>query len=977
VIPLSQWRTSVLILVTLALPAPVAALDPAKAITQFIHTVWQARDGLPQNTITAIAQTPDGYLWLGTREGLARFDGVRFTVYTNENTPALAQSQILSLHADRDGRLWIGTWGGGLTRLQAGTFTRFASEHGLPNELVGVVNQDRQGNIWVGTDGGGLARLDGERFTVIPPSEALGKQVRAIVEAPDGLWVGSEAGLAHVSPSGSIKSYTEAQGLTHRSIRSLLLSRDGVLWIGTDHGADRLVGGAFQHFPEAEVLSHDLVLALEEDRDGSIWIGTDARGLKRWRNGRVDTFTSREGLSNDSVYSLFEDREGSIWVGTNLGGLNRLREGPITPYGRREGLSHDYMRAIFEDREGNLWIGTEGGGVNRLRDGSITTFTTKDGLSNDTVFSIIQSRDGAMWFGTDSGLTRLKEGRLESITRPTPYANFAVLSLLEDRDGTIWLGTYANGIIRYRDGKFTTLGRKDGLSHETVNVMHQDRSGTIWIGTRGGGLNRYAGDGTLTVFTRAQGLSDDLVFAIHETAEGALWLGTYGGGLTRLKDGRFAAVKRQHGLHDDVVHRIIDDGKGRYWMSTNRGIFNVTRAELDEVADGTRSALRSRIFGPGDGMRNAECNGGASSGTMTRAGRIWFPTIEGIVAIDVGRAVEAGAAPPPVIIEDIIVDDRLTARGDTLSLAPEAQTLVVNFTATSLARPAQVRFRYRMEGLESEWVAAGTRRTAYYSKLPPGTYRFVVAASNADGEWGESGTGFAVSVAPHWYETSWFLALVAVALVAAGPRLLRVRIRRFATRQRELERTIAERTADLHTANARLEQLAREDGLTGLQNRRAFDETLQAECRRAVRMKTPIALMLIDLDAFKAYNDRHGHQAGDACLKAVADTLHGAHRRAGEVVARYGGEELAVIMPGVPRDRLQAMADHARHAVESLAIPHGASPAGPGVTISIGVASHAGGEGLSPEGLIAAADRALYEAKSDGRNRAKLADASS
>jgi diguanylate cyclase (GGDEF)-like protein len=976
VIAITHWRILALLLLALACPAPAIALDPAKSITQFIHSVWQARDGLPQNTITAIAQTPDGYLWLGTREGLARFDGVRFTIYTNETTPALAQSQILSLLADREGRLWIGTWGGGLTKLERGTFSRFSAKQGLPNELVSAIAQDRQGRLWAGTDGGGLARLDGDRFAPIASQGALGKQVRAIVEAADGLWVGSEAGLAHVSPTGEIKSYTEAQGLTHRSIRSLLMSRDGVLWIGTDHGADRLVNGAFQHFAESEVLSHDLVLALEEDRNGAIWIGTDARSLKRWHNGKVDTFSSREGLSNDSVYSLFEDREGGIWVGTNLGGLNRLREGLFTPYGRPEGLSHNYMRAVFEDRQGNLWIGTEGGGVNRISNGSVTAFTTKDGLSNDTVFSIIQDRDGAMWFGTDSGLTRLKDGHLESVTRPTPYANFAILSLLEDRDGTIWLGTYANGIIRYRDGAFTTLGRKDGLSHETVNVMHQDRAGIIWIGTRGGGLNRYAPDGTLTALTRAQGLSDDLIFAIHETNDGALWLGTYGGGLTRMKGGKFAAVKRQHGLHDDVIHRIIDDGQGRYWMSTNRGIFRVSRQELDEVADGKRATLRSIVYGPGDGMRNAECNGGASSGTMTRAGRIWFPTIEGVVAIDLPKVAAAAAPPPPVIIEDVIVDDRQAAHDGTLALTPAAQTLVVNFTATSLAKPGAVRFRYRMDGLESEWVSAGTRRTAYYSKLPPGTYRFVVAASNADGEWAESGSGFAVSVAPNWYETTWFMAVVAIALATAGPLLLRVRIRRFASRQRELERTIAERTADLHTANVRLEQLAREDGLTGLLNRRAFDETLNAECRRAIRLRTPMALLLLDIDAFKAYNDRHGHQAGDSCLKAVAEALHQGHRRAGEVVARYGGEELAVIVPGVPRERLQAMADHARLAIEALAIPHGDSTAGPVVTVSVGVSGHPGGDGLSPEKLLAAADRALYDAKSAGRNQAKLADAS-
>jgi diguanylate cyclase (GGDEF)-like protein len=951
-------------------PSSVMALDSTKALTQFIHTIWQTKDGLPQNTVTAIAQTSDGYLWLGTREGLARFDGVRFTVFTSESTPELAQSQILSLLADRKGRLWIGTWGGGLTLLEGGRFTRFSAAEGLPSDLIAAIFEDRQGRIWVGTDGGGAARLDGRRFVAIPSRDALGKQVRAIAEDDTGMWLGSEAGLVHLRHDGTLVSYTETQGLVHHSVRSLLLSKSGMLWIGTDHGADRFAKGAFQHFPEGESLAHDLVLALEEDRDGNIWVGSDARGLKRWRDGATSVFSSREGLSNDSVYSLLEDREGHLWIGTNLGGLNRLRQGLVTPFAKREGLSHDYLRSIFEDRDGDLWIGTEGGGVNRLKGGTVAVYTTKQGLSNDTVFSIVQDRAGDMWFGTDSGLTRMRDGRLQSMTIGTPYANFAVLALFEDRDGALWLGTYANGLIRYRDGVFTSFSRKDGLSHETVNVIAQDREGNLWIGTRGGGLNRFR-DGKFASFTKKDGLADDLVFALHEAPDGSLWIGTYGGGLSRMKNGRWSSVTRKQGLFDDVVHRIIDDGVAHLWMSTNRGIFRVARHELDEVADGTRATLTSVVYGPLDGMRNAECNGGASAGVLTRDGRVWFPTIEGAVAIDSRLATTRTPEPPPVLVEEIFVDGRLANPETILALAPTAQTLAVNFTALSLSTPEAIRFRYRMEGLEQDWVDADTRRTAYYSKLPPGRYRFHVSAANADGIWNEAGAAFALAVTPNWYETPWFRGGMVLALLLAGPLFYRERIRRFTAKQLALEGIIAERTSALETANTLLARLAREDGLTGLLNRRAFDAALHEEWRRATRGQTPLSLLLIDIDAFKAFNDQLGHQAGDACLRAVSEAIASASRRAGELVARYGGEELAVIIPVDLPASVAKQAEHLRALVEALAIAHPGSPVASIVTVSIGVAFRTT-DVLSTGDLVAQADRALYQAKQRGRNRVEI-----
>jgi diguanylate cyclase (GGDEF)-like protein len=963
-------RSASVALLLFAASSPGMALDPAKAITQYMHDVWQTDDGLPQATVTAIAQTPDGYLWLGTREGLVRFDGVRFTVFDTSTTPELGHDWVRCLLAGRTGALWIGTSGGGLVKMEAGVFTHLSAAEGLPNEQVSTLVEDGKGRLWVGTDGGGLSRYEGDRFVRELSRDALGGSIRALVADENGLWIGTDEGLAHLADDGTLSSFTPENGLSRRSVRSLLRDREGVLWVGTDLGLNRLKDGRFTVFTAKDGLSHDVILSLHEDRDGSLWIGTDGGGLNRRRNGRFTSFTSREGLSNDTVYALYEDREGSLWIGTNLGGLNRLKDGRVTPFTVREGLSNDYIRAIYEDREGAVWIGTEGGGVNRLREGQFTALTTKEGLSNDIVFTILEDRGGSLWIGTDSGLNRLANGRIEVFHAEKGLSNDCVLALYEDREGSLWIGTYAGGLARRKDGQFTSFTTKEGLSNDTVNIIYEDRAGNLWVGTRGGGLNRFK-DGRFTAYTTKDGLSDDLVFALHEDEEGSLWIGTYGGGLNRLKDGRFAAITEKQGLHEDVIHRIVEDGLGDVWMSSNKGIFRVPKRELDEVADGTRERISPVVFGTEDGMKHAECNGGASSGILMRDGSLWFPTIAGAVRID-PEHLPANRLRPPVVIEEVLVDGKTAPLGQSLRLPPTSQTLEVHYTALSLVAPDQVRFRYRLEGFEEEWVEAEGRRQAYYSRLPPGSYALNVIASNNDGLWNEEGARFEFSVAPRFHETLWFRGMAIALFALVGPLFHRFRVRRLERQKRELERLVAERTAEVEAANERLAQLAREDGLTGVLNRRAFDAALDEECRRASRRKTPLALMLLDIDAFKAYNDEHGHQAGDACLRAVAQAVASAHKRAGEVVARYGGEELAIILPGASPDGIESLAENVRLRVLDLKIPHPRSTVAPFVTVSVGIAFAEPDGEVFPADLVTAADRALYLAKQLGRNRVQV-----
>jgi diguanylate cyclase (GGDEF)-like protein len=546
-------------------------------------------------------------------------------------------------------------------------------------------------------------------------------------------------------------------------------------------------------------------------------------------------------------------------------------------------------------------------------------------------------------------------------------SNDCVLALYEDREGSLWIGTYAGGLNRLKDGRFTAFTAKEGLSNDTVNVIYEDRAGNLWIGTRGGGLNRYK-DGRFTAYTTKDGLSDDLVFALHEDREGSLWSGTYGGGLNRLKNGRFTAVTEKQGLYDDVIHRILEDGLGDVWMSSNKGIFRVPKRELDEVADGMRERVTPVVYGTVDGMKNAECNGGASAGTMTRDGRLWFPTIQGAVQFD-PEHLPTNRLPPPVAIEEVLVDGKPVDVSEGLRLPPAAQTLEVHFTALSLVAPEAVRFRYRLEGLEEEWVEADTRRVGYSQSFRPEA----TASASSRPTTTDSGTrrgrrstsryrrDFTNVMVRAWWCCSSFSPDLFSPLPGTAAHAAKAG---------------SSGSSPSEPPRSRRQRAARAARPRGRVDRRPEPENVRRDarrrCRRACRLQTPLALMLLDIDAFKAYNDRHGHQAGDSCLRAVARAVAAAHRRAGELVARYGGEELAVIVPGVQRENLAALAENLRLRVLDLALPHPDSTVAPFVTVSVGAACAEPDVDVLPQDLVAAADRALYLAKQRGRNRVEI-----
>ncbi len=794
-------RQALLALVLLAAAAARAlALDPSRALSQEVHGVWQ--QGLPQSSVTAIAQTRDGYLWFGTEEGLVRFDGVRMTVFDPRNTPEIRHGYVQCLFEDRDAALWLGTLSGGVVRYSGGAFRSWTTREGLSNDRVLAVAQTADGSLWFGTSAG-LDRLSHGKITSWGARLGLSHgAVNSLVAAPDGgLWVGTSQGLLRLR-GGMVEGWSTRQGLSSNQVTALCEDSDGALWIGTSGGGlDRWKDGRITVFDGRNGLSGTEVRAILRDRDGNLWVGTVGGGLGRLRKDRFEMSGPAQSLTGDIVFALCEDREGSLWVGVDGGGLNRYRDGKFAVTGTSEGLAHDIAYAVLEDSRGRLWIGTNGG-ASVLEGGTIRNLTPRDGLANAMVRTFCEDREGAVWIGTNGGgLARWKEGRLTAVTARDGLSSDRIWSSLAEENGDLWFGTNGGGLELYRGGKFRAFGPAEGLGSNVVYAIARDARGTLWVGTLGGGLAALQPDGRFRSFTHRDGLSSDMVLALHPEKDGSLWVGTNGGGLDLFRGGRFTAVTSRDGLFDDTILQILDDGRGSLWMSSNRGIFRVSRQALEDFAAGRARRIACEDFGLADGLRSVECNGGNQpAGARTRDGRLWFPTVKGVAVVDPAH-LPSNPLAPPVVIEGLRVDGRpVPPSRPGIGLPPGGDKYEFDYTALSLAAPERVRFRYRLEGFDRGWIDAGGRRTAYYTRIPHGRYRFRVIACNDDGVWNPHGAALAFSVAPFFYETWWFFGLGAIALAGAGAGGYRWRVRRLVRRERELEDLVARRTSELQSA---------------------------------------------------------------------------------------------------------------------------------------------------------------------------------
>jgi PAS domain S-box-containing protein len=776
-----------------------------RRVSEYVHNVWQTADGLPQNTIQAIAQTPDGYLWLATQEGLVRFDGVKLQVFDRKTTAEIKNNDIRSLCVSRDGSLWIGNFLGNLVRLKDGKFNSYDPADGLNGNSISAIHEDRAGNLWIGTRGGGLFRRTGEKFERFTTNVGLiNNSISSITEDQDGsLWIGTDGGVSTFR-RGEFTNLTKKEGLSDETIGTIFQDRNGSIWIGTERGGlDRYQNGKFTTFKVENGLPGNSVHAIMQDNDGSLWIGT-TQGVSRLEDGHFDNYSVKDGLSDGSVGALFQDSEGSIWIGTLNGGLNRLRRGRFATHGTSEGLSNPVVWTVTEDGSGNIWAGTDGGGLNEYANGRFSVWTKKQGLSGNTIGSLYPSKDGSLWISTDGGLDRLKDGKVVTFTTkeglPAKLESSGlapavlVKAITEDFEGNLWFGTDGGGLCLFKDGKFITYTVKDGLASNSVLWLTPRRAGGIWIGTTKG-LSKFD-SGKFSTLTTKDGLSNDNIMTMYEDGVGVLWVGTESG-LSRLKDGKFTTFTSRDGLFDDLTFEILEDGQGFLWMSCNKGIYRVSKKELNDFASGLIPSVNSTPYGIADGMISKECDGGVQpSGWKSNDGKLWFPTIQGVVAFDPNH-LSVNNRIPPIHIEWVTAPGISLESPSEVRLSPGDGTFEILFTAPTFIAPGLVQFRYKLEGFDKDWVDAGTRRTAFYTNIPPGAYRFLVTAKNSEGEWNKFQASVAIHLAPYFYQTLWFYSLCILAVAGSVFAAHRIRVKGLKTREATLAARVDKRTAEL------------------------------------------------------------------------------------------------------------------------------------------------------------------------------------
>jgi signal transduction histidine kinase/ligand-binding sensor domain-containing protein len=760
-----------------------------------------------------MAQTPDGYLWLGSEFGLFRFDGVHAVPWqppAGQHLPANPYSLLVT----RDGTLWIGTYAG-LVTWNGGKLTRYPE---LDGRFVTSMLEDREGTVWAGilgstagTPTGRLCAIRSGRAQCYGEDGAFGSFVWSLGEDSSGaLWAGAESGLWRWKP-GPPKRYA----MPGMRIGDLSTADDGRLLVGVSGGGlKQLAGDKLESYPIQDATNRNRLFPdrdvdsnkLLRDRDGGLWIGTHERGLIHIHNGRADVFTKSDGLSGNIICSLFEDREGNLWVATT-GGLDRFRELAVTTISAQQGLSSDHTNSVIAATDGSIWVAAHDG-LTRWKNGRTTIFRKANGLPDDATQSLFQDDRGRIWVSTGHGLAYFKDGRFVAVNG---VPSEEVYSITGDKADNLWLSGN-RGLSHMRDGRlvenfpWSALGR-----HQQAKVILSDQGG-VWLSFWVDGGVLYFKDGQVrALYTAADGLGKGHVPGLRLDRDGALWVGTEEGGLSRIRDGHIATLTSRNGLPCDTIHWTIEDDDRSFWLNTACGLVRILRSELDAWIADPKRRIEATVWNEADGVRLRPISPAYFGPPVAKStdGKLWFLTGEGVQIVD-PRHLPVNKLPPPVHIEQITADHRVYEVSShapsnelgRLRLPALVRDVSIDYTALSLVAPEKVRFRYKLEGQDPDWREVVNDREAQYSNLAPGNYRFRVTACNNSGVWNEAGTYLDISIAPAYYQTTWFRLLCVAAFLALLWVLHRLRVRQLAGQfNMRLEERVGERTRiarDLH-----------------------------------------------------------------------------------------------------------------------------------------------------------------------------------
>lgn len=983
--PRRRWPWCALLCLLLAMPALAVP-----ALRDYAIDRWTSLQGLPHNSIRAIAQTPEGHLWFGTWEGLVGYNGLEFKVLDRSTRPGLRDNGIGALLADQIGGLWLSDSRGNVGYRSADGALRFVDlPDDAPRVLIQAMALDSQDRLWLLYEGQGLSRLDPDgRLHYFPPrpESPLGMaNTRMVIDAQDRLWIGSFGGLVQRESTDDAAAQLLSPALKlPPGLAWPYQSPDGQLWTAAEDSLFRRVDQRLEFVQQ--IPGRGRLTAMLQDRRGQLWLGTENHGLLRLTDEHgLERLPENLDLPGGRITQLFEDAEGSIWAGAN-GGLFRLRETLFSNYTRRDGLNADYVRTVMQDSQQRLWIGSAG---------------------------------GLNWLDS--------KGKVQSQSLPTDSGNPpSILSLAEDAEANVWIGTYGDGLYRLRlSGEVHRYGDANGIPRGNIRAIAVDEAGTVWLATQRGVVKLQGESATAIVGEDAPA---GLTTALYNQA-GAIWVGTIEGarvirgaaiervdldhngggrsvfgfrqvgedmwmitdrGLYRYRGGALARVGLEQGMPVDATFQMVVDRTQHVWITSNRGVMRTSLAELNAVADGDRARLRVERYNEMDGMVSAQANGSSGpSAWLGSDGRLWIATANGLSVVDSQRAIQQPQVlPPPSVIEEISVEGQRQSFGaadDAVSL-PGGKRINVSYVALSYLMPERIVYRTRLEGLDSDWIERGRQRNVEFLNLAPGDYALHVSAAHPGGAWGAREAVWKFRVEPFWWQRpSVQVGLLALSLAVLWG-LYRIRVARYRAANARLSQLVEARTSDLQAQAQQLREAdreksqlleklreqsdafarqAREDALTLLPNRRAFDQALNAALTQASETGQCFSLAMLDVDHFKEVNDRYSHTAGDEVLRDVAKLLIESCRE-NDVFARFGGEEFVLLFHQTSQEQAKAICLRLQRQFHQRSDWAGIE--GLKVYFSAGLVEWRRGSESGAQ-LLERADAALYQAKQGGRDR--------
>lgn len=962
-----RWRAGLLLLMPLLFFAV-----QAKAVVRMVvddHTLsgWSMEDGLPHNMVHSITQDKAGFIWVGTWEGAARFNGRSFTVFNRENTPGAEISGVFKFVAEADGSVLAGT-ADGVYQYRNNRWSALAPS-AMSGMRINSMLRDRDGALWI-SSASELHRLGkDQRFETISGREGFPKAfVTTLAQARAGVvMVGTEGGLYQLS-EGRIEPW----GLADVAVRALADDRKGGWYVAADSGLWHVNASGIS---TAMRLDHSID-GVVFDRTGVLWLSEPRGALIRRDTSGNEIKIAVPGLLNSAV---FEDAEGLIWAGSS-DGLFQVSRGAAHGVSGSEG----YTRVVLQAEDDAIWIGSSDG-LKRLASGAMKAVSL--GEASSSILALGKSRrKNAIWAGTyDKGVVEVDAAG--NVVRRIPLIHQGgaslVRSVLEARDGTVWIGSGWHGLYRFKDGELSHLLDQPGMDAYSIQALFEDRAGNIWGGTVDG-MFRVDAAGNVRHWASDKDIPARSIFDFHEDADGTLWLASDRGFL-RLQGDTFSVYDYKRGLPRDKIFRVIADDRGYIWLASNRGIYRIDRNQIQQIDEGVRTQLSVVVVDHTDGMPSIQGSGGTwPSGWLTRAGNLLFPTPAGLGIIDPKRVEGVRAGAVPVVLKQIAVDGVLQDVSGKVEMKGDGRRLLLQYAGIEFRAPERVRYRYRMRGFDEAWIDADDSTEAVYTNLPAGKYIFELQAMRLPLDWSDSariGTAQlqVAVILPVWRHWTVLSSLI-VLLVAAMGLFWWWRMSRYRRHQHVLNRIIAERTRELTHKNQELEISAGErdallkklsyqashDSLTGLPNRRAADRHLEEALAQAFENGQSLCVALLDIDHFKGINDGYGHDAGDQVLCRIGERLK---RISGVDVfsSRHGGEEFLLVIAGMSeqdaRDTLETLRKDI--AAESLTLDDGRLLR---YTVSIGMASFSA-HLQSTRQLLGTADQRLYEAKGRGRNR--------